>query len=177
MTKIAINQRAITFKQEDYLGNEIDLSNHKGKKILLSFFRGASCPFCNLRINQLIKSYSEFEKRNMVIIAFIAAPKEAILSYAGKQEAPFAIIPDPWLDIYKLYGIESSHSGMFKAMAKPIKMFHVMTSGFFNLKSVTDRPLIPADFLIDENQSIYRAYYGDDFGDHIPIEEILEWRM
>ncbi len=65
---------------------------------------------------------------------------------------------------------------MFKAMLKPLSMFKVMTSGFFNMKSISDNPLIPADFLIDENQNIYRAYYGKDFGDHINIDEILKWK-
>lgn len=48
-----------------------------------------------------------------------------------------------------------------------------MASGFFNMKAISDKPLIPADFLIDEHQNISKAYYGKDFGDHLPIEEIL----
>ena len=55
-------------------------------------------------------------------------------------------------------------------------MWKVMFSGFFNMKSVKEKPIIPADFLIDENKNIHKAYYGKDFGDHIPITEILNWK-
>lgn len=52
-----------------------------------------------------------------------------------------------------------------------------MTSGFFNMNAIADKPLIPADFLIDQKGIIQRAYYGSDFGDHLPIEDILTWRL
>lgn len=176
MEKIATNQPAISFRTEDYLGNSIDLNNYKGKRILLSFFRGASCPFCNLRVHHLIKQQNEFESQGIQIIAIFAASKEEIEQYAGQQMAPFPIIPDPELSLYQKYGIEESHSGMLKAMINPVKMINMMFSEFFNLKSLKDKPLIPADFLIDAEQNIYRTYYGKDFGDHLSIEDILSWK-
>ena len=50
-----------------------------------------------------------------------------------------------------------------------------MTSGFFNMKSMKAQPIIPADFLIDENQTIIETYYGNDFSDHIPLKKVLQW--
>lgn len=61
-------------------------------------------------------------------------------------------------------------------MINPFKMMKIMFSGFFNMKSIKDKPIIPSDFLINENQIIYRVYNGRDFGDHIPISDILEWK-
>ncbi len=126
--------KSIKFSMKDYTDKEVVFEKFKGQKVLLSFFRGASCPFCNLRINQLIKRYTEFEKMNINIITFFAATKEEISGYAGNQNAPFPIIPDPLLEYYKNYDVESSISGMFKAMLKPLSMFKEMTSGFFNMK-------------------------------------------
>lgn len=174
MKRLVKKNPAIAFIATDYLGNTIDLNNFKGQRVLLSFFRGASCPFCNMRIHELIKHYSEFEENGIVIIALFAAKKEEIVHHAGKQNAPFPIIADPNLNIYKKYGIEESSSGLIRTMAKPIKMIQMMFSGFFTTKSLKDKPLMPADFLIDGNQKIQRAYYGNDFGDHLPISEILE---
>lgn len=167
------NDKAIDFIVSDYLNNQVTLSDYKGKKVLLSFFRGAACPFCNMRVRELINNYSKFEEKGIVIIVFFAATKEEINEYAGKQNAPFAIIPDPTLKFYTKYGIEQSKMGMVKTMLNPIKMFKAMTSGFFNTKSSKDKPIVPADFLIDENQTILKAYYGKDFGDHMNIKDIL----
>lgn len=175
MGKLNKADPAPDFTSEDYLGNVIHLKDYKDDKILLSFFRGATCPFCNLRLNQLIKKYPEFERRRIKVITIFAASKEDIAAYGGKQNVPFTIIADPTLEIYKKYGIEESSHGMFRAMIKPLKMLKVMFSGYFNMRSIKDRPIVPADFLIDQDKIIHMAYYGKDFGDHIPIQDALEW--
>ncbi len=174
--KLKNKDKAIDFSVSDYLNNQVTLSDFKGKKVLLSFFRGAACPFCNLRVRELINNYPKFEEKGIVIIAFFASSKEEINEYAGKQNAPFSIIPDPTLKFYTKYGVEQSSLGMLKVMLKPIQVMKMMFSGFFNLKSGKDKPIIPADFLIDEHQIIQKAYYGSDFGDHINIQEILNWK-
>jgi hypothetical protein len=33
------------------------------------------------------------------------------------------------------------------------------------------------DFMINEEQIIDKAYYGKDFGDHIPMNDVLEWKV
>ncbi len=175
MRRLKENSAVINFNTTDFEGKEINLSDYKGKKILLSFFRMATCPFCNLRIRELINLHPEFERNNIAVIALFTSSKEEIEANAGKQQAPFPIIPDPELKLYKQYGIESSHAGMFKVMRRPIELMRVMFSGYFNLKTVGKTPWLPADFLIDENQNIYRTYYGSDFGDHVPITEVLRW--
>jgi peroxiredoxin len=175
MEKLNKTDTAPDFAAEDYLGNEVNLKDYKSYKILLSFFRGASCPFCNLRLNQLIKEYPKFEEQGIKVISIFAASKEEILAFGGKQSVPFKIIADPTLELYKKYGIEESYYGMLRVIAKPLKMFRVMFSGYFNLNSIKDKPIIPADFLVDEENKIYKAFYGKDYGDHIPIQEILDW--
>lgn len=169
------NSKAPDFSTIDYLGQEVELSEYKGKKVLLSFFRVASCPFCNLRVHELIKNQQELNSRGIKIITFFLASKDEIHKYAGKLTPPFPVIPDPEFLIYKKYGVESSLSGMFKAMFRMGTMVKMMIGGFFNMKSVTERPLLPADFLIDENGVIYKTHYGSDFGDHIDLKDVLIW--
>ena len=176
MKRIIENTLAIDFQMHDFTGKSISLSDYKGKKVLLGFFRQASCPFCNLRVRELINRYNALKESNIEVIAVFAASKEEIAMYAGKQQAPFPIIPDPHLDLYKKYSVEESHAGMFKVMLKPFQLIQVMFSGFFNLKTLHKRPIIPADFLINEQQKIYRSFYGKDFGDHIPLMDVVHWK-
>jgi len=176
MERIQKNSKAINFKTFDYLGNKIELSEYSGNKVLLTFFRDAPCPFCNMRVHELIRSYSDFEKKGIKIITLFASSKEEISEYAGKQNAPFPIIPDPELKLYKKYKIEKSIMGMFKALLNPKRVYKMMRSGFFNLNSGVKVPILPADFLIDENQKIYKAYYGKNYSDHLEISDVLEWK-
>ncbi len=177
MSKLSNGSNVVPFIVPDYKGNDINFINYKGHRVLISFFRGASCPFCNLRVHELIKRHPDFENAGIKVIAFFASSADEIAQYAAKQNPPFPIVPDPLLTFYKKYGVESSQWGMIKAMMQPAKMWKVMTSRFFNMNAVLDKPLIPADFMVDHEGKIVRAYYGSDFGDHIPLTEILNWEL
>lgn len=175
MNKILEGTSAIQFKAKSIDGNVVDLKDYKGKKILLSFYRKAACPFCNMGIQELIKKHDEFENRGIKVLVLFASPKEEVIKYAGKQNPPFPIIPDGEFELYGKYGVGLSYIGMMKSMFNPLKVVKALTGGFFNLKTMTDEPVIPADFLIDENQNIHKAYYGKDYDDHIPVSEVLAW--
>lgn len=175
MKNVKKGSKAIHFDGTDLNGNSIDLQAYKGQKVFISFFRKAACPFCNMGIQELIKRHQEFEEKGIKVITLFASPKEEVLKYAGKQNPPFSIIPDGDYKIYKKYGIDAAVSGMLKTMLNPSKVLKAITGGFFSLRTVVQDPVLPADFLIDENQEIYRAHYGKDYDDHIPISEVLAW--
>ncbi|WP_372630872.1 redoxin domain-containing protein [Cohnella sp.] len=53
--KLKQGQKAPLFSTPDALGYTIDLNAYQGHKVMISFYRFASCPFCNLRIQHLLK--------------------------------------------------------------------------------------------------------------------------
>lgn len=173
--KLNKGQKAIEFVAEDISGNVIDLKSYRGKKILLTFYRGASCPFCNLRMYEVIKKANHFKEKGLEIIAFFMSDKDEILKYAGKQHPPFPIIPDPKKKYYEKYGLEKSLMGKFKAMLRFNSVTKIIANGFLYVKALKDDNTLPGDFLINEEGIIEQAYYGKDFGDHISFEEITNW--
>ena len=177
MNKIKIGGTPPTFETIDFTGKKIKFNDYNGKKIHLIFFRDASCPFCNLRLNQLIQNQDKFKNNNIEVITFFASNKDIILKYAYGHKAPFPIIPDPKLKIYKLYEVEKSFKAKIKTMAKPKKALKAITSEFFNLRSLTTKDIVPAEFMINESFEIDKAFYGKDFGDHIPLGDILNWNI
>lgn len=175
MKKFESNQTAVQFKSTDIYGKKIDLKNYQGQKVLLSFFRKAACPFCNMAIQQLIKRHSEFETKGIKIIALFASTKDDVMKYAGKQNAPFPIIADEKFAIYGKYGIGLSYGGMLKTLLNPVKVWKAINGGFFSLRTIPQDPVLPAEILINEDQTVQRAYYGNDYDDHLPVDEILQW--
>lgn len=173
--KLTKGEKAIEFVTDDISGNVIDLKSYRGKKILLTFYRGASCPFCNLRMHEVIKRANDFREKGLQIIAFFMSEREEILKYAGKQNPPFPIIPDPNKIYYSKYGLEKSLVGKIKAMFRINVVFRIFTNGFFSLKALKDDNTLPGDFLINEEGIIEHAYYGKDFSDHISFNEITNW--
>lgn len=79
------------------------------------------------------------------------------------------------MELYRKYRVQEDSSGMLRMMMKPLQLWKAMTSEFFNTEAAKDRPIIPADFLIDSDQRIAKVHYGKDFGDHLPLEQITEW--
>ena len=142
---------------------------------MLSFYRYAACPFCNLRIHRLSEKYPDWQHRGPEAIAIFHSPAKNILKYAGKQSPPFPIIPDPGKKLYHLYGVEKSLIGMLTGMLRIGEMIQSARKGFFHLYPENGLSTLPADFLIDEKGTIAHAYYGSDMGDHVPFEKVNSW--
>lgn len=168
-------QSAIDFTARDFKGNTVRLHDYIGKKTLLIFFRFATCPYCNLRLHELINSFEAFDVKGLSVIAVFESSPENVTNYAGKQNAPFPIISDPRSKLYASYGLELSFWGLLKVMVQFRKLFlSMVTKGFSPKPLKIDSPIhrLPADFLIDENGVISIAHYGKDIGDHLTNNEI-----
>lgn len=171
--RLQSGDKTIDFEVTDYKGKKIRLSDFTKKKVLLSFYRYASCPLCNLRIHGLIKRYNDYHAAGLEIFSFFESPVESMKKYVGTQEPPFALIPDPDRLVYKKYRVEKSLgkyiTGLFSGkLGKAIRM------GFKPGKMEGVKTLVPADFLI-ENGLIKTAFYGKDISDHIPFEVIEDF--
>lgn len=167
------NQTAPAFVQPDLLGENFDLNRSRDKPLLLAFFRYASCPLYNLRVHELIENYSRL-KDQFEIVAVFQSPAVKIEQYVGQKEIPFRVIPDPDKKLYQLYGVESSWLGFGKAWTVKIgRVFNAVIRHHFIPGSMEGEiHRIPADFIITPNNTILEAYYGEDIGDHLPLQQI-----
>jgi len=173
--KIKTGQPAKDFTTEDISGNTVALQDFKDKRLMLSFYRYAACPLCNLRVHQLIQQHPSLVEKNLHLVAVFQSPIESILKYAGKQNAPFPVIADPERSLYRLYGIESSWPGFIKGSFRLSSVTSALMKGFWPGKMEGIKSMVPADFLIGPDLTVQLAYYGSDIGDHLPIEKINEW--
>jgi len=156
-------------------GSIFNLDTINGKPYLLSFFRFASCPFCNLRVNQLVNRFEEFGK-DFIIIAVFDSPLDNLTKHAKGHKSPFPILADKENIYYKQYGIEKSFIGMLKGMFFRFPtLMKGMLKGYVPLQFKGSLITMPADFLVDQNGIIQNAYYGKDEGDHLAFEKIKEF--
>lgn len=153
-------------------GTQFDSSSLHGKPYLLTFYRFASCPFCNLRIHQLIANHAEFG-RDFAIVAVFDSPLDNLVQHAAGHHAPFAIVADESNRYYREYGIEHSVAGMLKGMLLRMPtLLRGMAKGYVPTVIKGSMTTMPADFLIDANGIIRTTYYGKDEGDHLPFERV-----
>lgn len=152
-----------------------DTESLLGKPFMLSFFRFASCPFCNLRVHELVQRFDEFGD-NFTVVAVFDSPLDNLIRHAEGHNAPFPILADKSNQYYREYGIEHSVSGMLKGMILRMpRLMKGMFKGYLPIIIKGSLTTMPADFLIDQAGIIQVAYYGKDEGDHLPIEQVKEF--
>ena len=154
-------------------GKVFDLNELKGRRYMLSFFRFAACPFCNLRMHELVQRFGEFAE-GFTVVAIFDSPIENLNHYATRHQATFPVLADPQQFYYRAFAIERSIKGVFKAaiMRLPQVLQSVFVKRFVPMSIQGDLTTLPADFLVDEAGVIQVAYYGADIGDHLPLEQV-----
>lgn len=173
--KLSPGTQAPAFTLNDLYGKPVSLAQFRGRRLLLSFYRYASCPFCNLRVHQLSQRAAEWQARGLDLVAVFQSPRESILEHAGSEPRPFAILPDPERGLYQVYGVEGSWGGFLKAGLQVGKLASALKEGFLPGKMEGDINMVPADFIIDEEGRVVVAYYGRDISDHLGVAVIEQY--
>jgi peroxiredoxin Q/BCP len=175
--KITKQQAAPTFTTNDVNGATVNLSDFKGKKVLLTFYRNVGCPICNLRFHELQEQADYFKSKGLVLLAVYESSADNMRQYL-EGENPYAImIPNPDQSLYQLYDIDKSMGkvmkGLFHGALGKVKKGKKLFKHEIKTDGSSER--ISADFLIDESGKINTAYYGKFLGDHLPITEIKQF--
>ena len=156
-------------------GTEFSTSSIKGKPYMISFFRFATCPFCNMRVHKLVSKFDEFGE-DFTIVAIFDSPIDHLTEHASNHHAPFPILADEKNIYYRAFGIERSVKGMFTGI---ITRFPTLVQGMFKGYIPTSFKgnilTMPADFLINPDGTIHTAYYGKDDGDHLPFSQVKDF--
>ncbi len=153
----------------DINGDPVVIGN--GRKLLLSLFREATCPFCNFRVYELTHNYKGLSALGLDIVVVFSSSREDVLKFIAQRPRPFRIVADPEARTHQTFGVESSLWGKLKAMM--LRMGAMMRGmATVGMRGMATGNRMPADFLIDEHGRVVETYYGRDAGDHIPMERL-----
>jgi len=119
-------ETAPTFSAKDIHGNDINLSNYKGKVVLLDFWASWCVP-CREEFPFLVKFYREHQKDDFIILAIdIENEEENMRSFIVKHNATkvFPVIFDSEKSIPPLYELESMPTTIFIDKKGIIRYIH-----------------------------------------------------
>ena len=103
--KLTKGDKISELKLPNTRGGQFDIDSIKGKKTLLTFYRFAQCPFCNLRINEFVTRFPELgDKLN--VVAIFDSPLDHLIKSTKKHNAPFEILADENFKYFKKYKVE-----------------------------------------------------------------------
>ena len=167
-------QSTPTLPLSDIEGHPIRIGD--GRKLLLSVFREAACPFCNVRVYELTHDHDDLRDRGLDIVAIFHSDERDVRRFIARQPRPFRMVADPEGRAHAAFGAERSSLGKAKAllMRLPALLRGLRLLGFAQGSRPTGA-LMPADFLIDGAGRIVATHYGRDAGDHMPMARILRF--
>lgn len=159
------------FRLPDIAGGTFDTRSLAGRPFLLSFFRYAGCPFCNLRMHDLVASVPSFGP-DFTVVAVFDSPLDNLVAHAEGHKAPFPVLADAAGEAYAAYGVEHSAVGVLKSVVRLQAMLRAMRLGYVPTTIQGRLDTLPAEFLVDRGGIIRVVHYAQDAGDRMPLERI-----
>ncbi|SMG38368.1 peroxiredoxin Q/BCP [Marivirga sericea] len=102
--ELNIGDKAPDFKAKDQDGNEIKLSDFKGKKVILYFYPKDNTPGCTAQACNLRDNYEELQKQGYVVLGVSQDSEKSHKKFIEKQSLPFQLIADEDHTVHNLYG-------------------------------------------------------------------------
>lgn len=114
--------------------------------VVITFFRGAWCPFCNLTLCALKLSYERILQLGAQVLAISLEPPEANARLASELDLGFPILSDPEGRVARLFGV------LYRVPAELADSFRAQGIDLPS-RQVTDRWVLPlaATYVIDQN--------------------------
>lgn len=162
--------KAPLFEAVDLHGNVYTLAEalEKGPVVLI-FYRGQWCPFCNKHLKALQKNLEKIQERGASIVAVAPEQPEFIKRTAEKTGAAFTL----------LYDEKYSISDAFDVTFQPGKLQRTMYNNVLgaNLSKAhsddTERLPIPATFIINAGGVIVWRHFDPNYTKRSRIKDIL----
>ena len=103
MLKEGMQAPAFTLADKD--GNMISLSDFLGKKVVLYFYPKDNTPGCTRQACAFAAAYSEFDKKNAVVIGISKDSVSSHEKFAERYNLPFMLLSDLDLQAIQAYGV------------------------------------------------------------------------
>ena len=152
-----VGTRAPDFALPSAFGETVRLSDRLTQgPVVLTFYRGAWCPYCNLQLRALKESQPHFQRYGAQLIAITPQIPDRSLEQYKKDAYPFQILSDLDDSVMKTYNLYFEVPEALRSVY--IQDFNLDIAAY-NGKGRYGLP-VPGTFVIDR-QGIIRAMFAD----------------
>lgn len=162
--------KAPLFTAMDHNGDTIDLNEKlKSGNVVLVFYRGAWCPYCNKHMSHLQDSLKFILDKGASLIAITPETNQSIDKTVSKTKATFSIVHDSTYKVMKLYGTA------FKMDDATVKKYKLFGLDVEEANANKDHILpVPATFIIGKDGIILWKHFDINYKKRSTVKEILE---
>jgi len=184
---IRVGDKLPAFTMPDATGKLVSsaslLSSDKGGALLITFYRGEWCPFCNIALSNLQKHLPEFQARGVTLVAVSPELPNNNLSTAEKHALQFPVLTDLHNSYARELGIVydmSAARDLHKSLGINLQERQGGSVGNGNGDGDGDGDEswdvpIPASFLVDKEGTVRNLRIEPDYWTRLDPKVALEW--
>lgn len=166
---LSTGDTAPLFNGKDQQGNRISLQEQLKKgPVVLVFYRGYWCPYCNRYLKKLEDSLSLITGKGASLVTVTPEKPESIEKTLEKTKASYPVIHDEGLTIMKQYGVSYAVDQQTIDQYKKYKIDFNEANG----SNGTNLP-IPAVYVINKAGKIVYRFFNKDYTKRPAVAEIL----
>ncbi|WP_420571641.1 peroxiredoxin-like family protein [Kordia sp.] len=154
----------------DNYGNDVSIKEiQESEFLILNFYRGGWCPYCNMELREFERLRSEFKAVNSDIIAISAELPQLATQTTQKNTISYPILTDRNAEFMKTIGI------VFELDEASKKEFDNFGMDFSKIHGNHNNELpVPAIYVIDSNQKIIFIHFEADYMTRMEPSILLE---
>ncbi len=169
LSAVGIGDQAPNFALPDATGNRRELSELlREGPVVLAFYRGGWCPYCNIELRALQSALPEFRDYGATLVAVSPQTPDQSLSTAEKNELEFTVLSDVGNRVAREYGIVFT----LPAALRPIYADFGIDLPTHNGDESFELP-VPATYVIDRDGQVRYAFLNADYRQRAEPSEIV----
>jgi len=166
-----IASKAPDFKGKDQDGKEVRLKDLlKQGKVVLVFYRGYWCPYCNKELSRFQDSLQLIKDKGASLVAVSPEKPENIKQTVEKTKASFPIVYDEKLKIMKAYDVE------YELQENTVTRYRNSGLDIEKINGDNGRFLpVPAVYIIDKESTVIYRFFEPDYKKRPSVTDILKY--
>ncbi len=161
--------KAPDFKAKDQNGKDIKLKDLlKQGKVVVVFYRGYWCPYCNKELSRLQDSLQLIKDKGATLIAVSPEKPENISKTIEKTKADYSILYDEGMKIMKAYDVE------YEMEENVVTRYRNSGLDIEKINGDNGKNLpVPAIYIIDKESTVIYRFFEPDYKKRPSVKEIL----
>jgi len=104
MTRLAVGDTAPAFTLPDADGNEVSLSDYRGRKVVVYFYPAASTPGCTKQACDFRDNLHDFSSAGFDVVGVSPDKQAKLASFRDAQGLTFPLLGDPSKEVLQAWG-------------------------------------------------------------------------
>jgi len=150
--------------------NKVSLTSFDSEFLVISFYRGGWCPYCNLELKALQEILPELKELGADLIAVTPETPDNSLTTSEKNELSFSVLSDVNNTYAKSLGL------VFQMPENLRELYHSFNLNVDVHNGNKDYELpMPATFIVNEQREIIYSFVPEDYTERLEPEIILNF--